>query len=336
MDSGKENLRIQKWVVSVAVLLFVIKLVAYFLTDSVAILTDALESTVNVVAGLIGLYSLYLSSKPSDFNHPYGHGKAEFLSATVEGTLVLVAGVFIVVEAVDNLLDPQPIRKLDFGIILISSTALVNYIVGAVCIRKGTQNNSPALIASGRHLHTDTWSTVGIILGLGLIYWLKWGWLDSVIALIFACIIMYTGYRIIRSSIAGIMDEADEKLLRKLVRLADTHRRENWIDLHNLRVIKYGSKLHVDCHLTVPWYLNVHEAHIEIEELVSLIRKEFGETVEFFVHSDGCLDFQCSICIKSNCNVRQKVFEQRIEWTAVNVLSNQKHRLNEEKRNQTS
>jgi divalent metal cation (Fe/Co/Zn/Cd) transporter len=144
---------------------------------------------------------------------------------------------------------------------------------------------------------------------------------------------MFTGYRIIRSSIAGIMDEADEKLLTKLVKLAHTNRRENWIDLHNLRVIKYGSKLHVDCHLTVPWYLNVHEAHLEIEELVSLIRKEFGETVEFFVHSDGCLDFQCSICIKSNCNVRQKVFEQRIEWSVENVLSNEKHRLNEEKRN---
>ena len=327
MDTGTQNLRIQKWVVAVAVLLFIIKLTAYFITDSVAILTDALESTVNVVAGFIGLYSLYLSAKPSDINHPYGHGKAEFISATVEGTLIFVAGIYIIVEAIDNLLHPHTIQKLDFGIAMIAGTAVVNAIVGIISIRNGRKNNSPALIASGKHLLTDTYTTIGIIVGLILIYFLPWPWLDSSVAILFALIILFTGYSIIRSSIGGIMDEADEKLLTRLVALLDAHRRENWIDLHNLRVIKYGSKLHVDCHLTVPWYLNVHEAHLEIEELVTLIRKEFGNTVEFFVHSDGCLDFQCSLCFKQNCNVRQKHFEKRIPWTLENVLSNKKHML---------
>lgn len=327
MDTGRQNLRIQKWVVWVAVLLFVVKLTAYFITDSVAILTDALESIVNVAAGFIGFYSLYLSAKPSDVNHPYGHGKAEFLSATIEGTLISVAGIYIIVEAIDNLLHPHSLRKLDFGIALIAGTAIINAIVGMVCIRKGRKNNSPALIASGKHLLTDTYTTIGIIIGLILIYFYPLYWLDSGVAMLFAIIILYTGYTIIRSSIAGIMDEADEKLLTRLVAVVDAHRRENWIDVHNLRVIKYGSKLHVDCHLTVPWYLNVHEAHLEIEELVTLIRKEFGDTVEFFVHSDGCLDFQCSLCFKQNCNVRQKHFEKRIPWTLENVLSNKKHRL---------
>ncbi|HUR10011.1 MAG TPA: cation diffusion facilitator family transporter [Flavitalea sp.] len=327
MDSSKENLSIQRWVVAIAILLFAVKVLAYFLTYSVSILTDAIESTVNVVAGFIGLYSLYLSAKPSDVNHPYGHGKAEFLSATVEGTLIFVAGIFIIVEAVSNLLHPQTIRQLDFGILLIAITAVINFILGYVCIRKGRMNHSPALIASGKHLYTDSYSTLGIISGLAILYFTGLGWLDSTIALLFAVIILYTGYRIVRSSIAGIMDEADEKLIAKLVKLADKQRRENWIDLHNLRVIKYGSKLHIDCHLTVPWYLNVHEAHLEIEELVWLIRKEFGDAVEFFVHSDGCLDFQCSLCFKTNCNVRQKIFEKRIAWSAENVVSNKKHRL---------
>ena len=317
----------------IAVLLFFIKLTAYFLTNSIAILTDALESTVNVIAGFIGLYSLYLAAKPSDVNHPYGHGKAEFLSATVEGTLIFVAGIYIIVEAINNLLHPHPIKKLDYGIALIAVTAVINFLLGLICIRKGNINHSPALIASGKHLHSDTYSTIGIIIGLILIYFLRWSWLDSGIAILFALIILYTGYSIVRSSIAGIMDEADAKLLTRLVTRVDSHRRENWIDLHNLRVIKYGSKLHIDCHLTVPWYLNVHEAHLEIEELVYLIRKEFGDAVEFFVHSDGCLDFQCSLCFKENCTVRQKQFEKRIPWTAANVLSNKKHRLTEEKRN---
>ncbi|MDR3716498.1 MAG: cation diffusion facilitator family transporter [Puia sp.] len=327
MEKSEENIRVQQWVVVIAIALFAIKIAAYYLTQSVAILTDALESTVNVIAGVISLYSLYISGRPRDENHPYGHGKAEFLSAAVEGALVLMAGCIIVYEAIINFIHPHALRQLNYGIGLITITGIVNFVAGAICIRKGKKNRSIALVASGKHLQTDTYSTAGIILGLGIIYFTRQNRLDSVVSLIFAGIIIYTGYRILRSSIAGIMDEADKKLLERMVGFLNHHRRANWIDLHNLRVIKYGGLLHVDCHLTVPWYLNVHQAHQEIDALVSLIRTEFGEAMEFFVHSDGCLDFSCNICTKDDCSVRQHPFRERIEWEFDNVAPNRKHRM---------
>ena len=303
------------------------KLVAWYLTGSVAILTDALESTVNVVAGLIGIYSLYVSAKPKDTDHPYGHGKAEFLSAAIEGTLISVAGIIIVYEAINNLIHPHPIQSLDYGIWIVAATAVINYVTGSICISTGKKNNSLALMASGKHLQSDTYSTVGIIAGLVLLYFVKLWWIDSAVAILFAFIIMFTGYKIVRTSVAGIMDEADTTLLEKLVVMLNTNRRPNWIDVHNLRIIKYGGTIHLDCHLTVPWYLNVHQAHGEIDALSALVKNEYGESMELFVHSDGCLDFSCNICSKDDCTVRKHPFEQKIEWTMDNIVSNKKHRV---------
>ena len=301
------------------------KLVAWYLTGSVAILTDALESTVNVVAGLIGIYSLYVSAKPKDTDHPYGHGKAEFLSAAIEGTLISVAGIIIVYEAINNLIHPHPIQSLDYGIWIVAATAVINYVTGSICISTGKKNNSLALMASGKHLQSDTYSTVGIIAGLVLLYFVKLWWIDSAVAILFAFIIMFTGYKIVRTSVAGIMDEADTTLLQKLVVMLNANRRPNWIDVHNLRIIKYGGTIHLDCHLTVPWYLNVHQAHEEIDALSALVKNEYGESMELFVHSDGCLDFSCSVCTKDDCTVRKHPFEQKIEWTMDKIVSNKKH-----------
>lgn len=327
MNSSASNLRLQKIVTIVSLLLFVVKVLAWLLTQSVAILTDALESTVNIIAAFIGWYSLYVSAKPKDSDHPYGHGKVEFISAAIEGTLISIAGLIIIYEALNNFIHPHEISKLDYGLILVAITAIINYLLGTICEKTGRKNNSLALIASGKHLKSDTYSTFGIIIGLAIILFTKIYWLDSAVAIIFAIIIIYTGYKIMRTSIAGIMDEADNELLDKMVLLLNQHRKENWIDLHNLRIIKYGSVLHMDCHLTVPWYLNVHEAHQEIDELSALVKQEFGDSVELFVHCDGCLDFSCRLCNKQDCKVRKQAFEQKVEWTISNISSNAKHQL---------
>ena len=303
------------------------KVLAWYLTGSIAILTDALESTVNVIAGLIGVYSLYVSAKPKDQDHPYGHGKAEFLSAAVEGTLVTLAGFIIIYEALNNLIHPHLVQKLDYGILLVAITGVINYVAGYICISTGNKNNSLALIASGKHLQTDTYSTIGIIAGLILLYFLKLWWIDSAVAILFAFIIMFTGYKIIRSSVSGIMDEADETLINKMVVMLNVHRKENWIDLHNLRIIKYGGTLHIDCHLTIPWYLNINEANLEIDTLSDIVKKELGESMELFVHSDGCNDFSCKLCSKQICSVRQHSFEKRIEWTMENISTDNNHQL---------
>jgi cation diffusion facilitator family transporter len=327
VEASRQNISVQKWVATLSSLLLIVKVTAYFLTGSVAILTDALESIVNVVAGFLGLYSLYVSARPRDADHPYGHGKVEFLSAAIEGSMIFIAGMLIIYEAIKNIIHPQPIHQLDIGIALIASTAVVNFLIGRWCVRTGKKNNSLALLASGKHLLTDTYSTVGILVSLVLIYFTDLFWLDSVVAIIFSFIILYTGYKIVRSSLAGIMDERDFVLLNNLAFLIQQNRKENWIDLHNIRIIKYGSILHLDCHLTIPWYFNVHEAHQEIDALAIVVRKEFGESLELFVHTDGCLDFSCKICDKENCPVRKHNFERQIEWTVDNLVKNKKHEI---------
>ncbi len=327
MQSAQQNLKLQKWITLLSVVLFVLKIAAYYFTHSMAILTDALESIVNVIAGFIGLYSLYVAAKPRDIDHPYGHGKAEFVSAAVEGGLIVAAGIMILYETIQNLIHENPLESLDTGLILIAVTAVINYVAGTYCISLGKKNNSMALMASGKHLQVDTYSTAAIIVGLGLMLLTKLYWLDKAIAGVMGLFIIYNGYKIIRSSLAGIMDEADMELLNKFIAVLNEKKQENWIDLHNLRVIKYGSLLHVDCHFTVPWYLNVHEAHREIDDLASLIQQEFGDRIELFVHTDGCLPFSCSICSKTDCTVRQHPFQHKVEWTMENLVSNKKHQL---------
>ena len=327
LTASKENINVQKLVVVVGLVLFVIKIVAWYITNSVAILTDALESTVNVVASFIGLYSLNLSAKPRDVEHPYGHGKVEFISAGIEGTLITVAGLIIIYEAINNLQHPHEIGQLDYGILLIAGAAAVNYAVGFLAVKRGRKNKSLALIASGRHLQSDTYTTIGIIAGLILLKFTGWAWVDSTVALIFAFIIIFTGLKILRSSVAGIMDEADRELIGEAVTYLNEHREFNWIDIHNLRIIKYGSVLHLDFHLTLPWFLNLHEAHDEIDKIDRLMRDKFGESLEMFVHTDGCLDFSCKICKKQDCKVRQAPFIKRIEWNVENISSNRKHQV---------
>ncbi len=327
METSQKNIQVQQWVAFVSVVLLLVKIGAYLLTNSVAILTDALESIVNVIAGFVGLFSLYISAKPGDDDHPYGHGKIEFVSAALEGSMIFVAGFLIIYNAIKNIIYPEPLHQLDLGMALICGTAVVNYVMGIVCIHIGKRNDSMALLASGRHLQSDTYTTLGIVVGLLLIYFTEILWFDSAVAILFAFIIIHTGYKILRSSLAGIMDETDSVLLEKIVAALNKHRRENWIDLHNLRIIKYGNKLHIDCHLTVPWYLNLHEAHFEIDEFKKFICERFGKSIEFFIHTDGCLEFSCKICDKLSCPVRKHALQKKIQWTVENISRNKKHEV---------
>ncbi|MDQ6814695.1 MAG: cation diffusion facilitator family transporter, partial [Bacteroidota bacterium] len=176
MQSASYNLKVQKWITALSVVLFLAKLIAYYLTNSLAVLTDALESIVNVVAGGIGLYSLFVAAKPRDEEHPYGHGKAEFVSAAVEGTLIVAAGVLILYETVKNFISPNRLGKLDAGLVMVAITAIVNYIAGYICLTTGRRNHSLALQASGKHLQTDTYSTLAIIGGLLLMLATKMFW----------------------------------------------------------------------------------------------------------------------------------------------------------------
>lgn len=322
-----QSFRAQQVLVGISIVLFVAKLVAYYYTNSVAVLTDALESTVNVVAGFIGLYSLHLSAQPRDANHPYGHGKVEFLSAAVEGSFVLIAGLIIIYEATINLLHPHEIQHMDLGILIIAGTAIVNFVVGEFCVRTGKKNNSLALVASGTHLKTDTYTTTGLVAGLVLMYFTGLKWLDSAVALLFALVIIRTGFLILRESISGIMDEADDVLVGQIVQVLSENRQVNWIDIHHVRVVNYAGFFHIDCHLTVPRYFSVMQGHDEMEKVTAVLNQYFEGEAEFSIHTDPCLPSQCGICEQANCTVRSTPFSEKLAWTAENFQQNQKHQL---------
>jgi cation diffusion facilitator family transporter len=239
--------------------------------------------------------------------------------------MIAIAGGIIIFESISGLLHPKELHQLNLGILLIGFSAIINFIIGWICIKNGKKNNSLALVASGKHLQSDTYSTLGIIVGLILIYFTHFNQLDNFVAIGFAFYIIYTGYIIIRSSLEGIMDKADTELLSKMVDVLNKNRKDNWIDLHNIRIIKFGSVLHLDAHLTLPWYLNVHESNAEIDQLSQFVKDEFGESMELFVHSDGCLEFSCRICHKQDCAVRQHPFKHSIEWTVENTINDKKH-----------
>ena len=193
-----DNFEFQKIIVVLGFTLMAIKFIAYALTGSVAILTDAMESIVNVVAACVGIYALYLSAQPADRTHPFGHGKIEVISSAIEGTMIMVAGVLIILETIDSFLHPGTIQQLDIGLVLVALAAVANYAVGRAAIRKGRKNRSPALEASGKHLCSDTYSSIGILIGLAVVYVAQWmgydaQWLDSTIAAIFGAIIIITG-----------------------------------------------------------------------------------------------------------------------------------------------
>lgn len=311
-------------------LLFAVKLWAWYLTGSVTILTDALESTVNVVAGFIGLFAVSLAAKPRDANHPYGHGKVEFISAAIEGALIIAASLMIFYQAIFRLVHPPTVLPaLDWGILLIAFSGGANFLLGIYAVRVGRQRRSATLDAAGRHLKTDAYNTIAVIVGLLLVRFSGWLWLDAVAALVFAVVILFTGYKVLRHSLSGIMDEADLSLLERVLKVVNEHRRDEWIDLHNLRVMHYGEVLHMDAHMTLPYYLQVQDADREIHALEALIMEHFGSAVELFVHIDGCAFYQCKLCAMPDCPVRQSPLQQRLTWTIENVMKDSKHGKND-------
>ena len=323
--SDKNGFRIQLFAVVVGVLLLVAKFAAFLYTHSNTIFTDALESIVNVLTGCFALYSLHLSSKPKDFDHPYGHGKVEFISAGLEGILIVLAGAVIIGKAALAFFSPPELEHLNIGITIIIISGLVNFGMGMWLVHVGKANHSITLKADGQHLKSDAYTSFGIIIGLGLIILTNVKILDNIVAIIFGLLIIYMGIKLARKSIAGIMDEADEAIIQSIVDNICAQRKPEWIDVHNLRVIQFGNKLHVDCHVTLPWYYTLEAAHNEIEKIAAIINQQHGQRVEFFIHGDSCVPSSCQICMMEDCKVRQHPFKKKIEWNAAILRHNKKH-----------
>lgn len=324
-NSSKTNFTFQKTVAIVGIGLFIGKLIAWHLTNSDAVFSDAMESIVNIIAGFMGLYSLYLAAKPKDIDHPYGHGKVEFVTSGIEGALIIFAGVIILVQAVDSLLHGNIPKKLDWGMLIIAVTAIINYLMGYISVKKGIRVNSLVLQSSGKHLQSDTLTTLGVVISLILVYLTKIYWIDAAVALIFGGYIMFVGYKIIRKALSGIMDEADQELLSRMAKILNENRKREWIDIHNTRIQQHGSGLHIDAHLTLPWYFELRKAHEEMEETYKLISENSSRAIEFNFHLDDCKPFSCEICQLSECQVRQRPFVKKIVWNENNISQMDKH-----------
>lgn len=321
----RKQKQIIKVSIGIGVGLMLIKFSAYLLTGSNAILTDAMESIVNVVASGFAFYSIHLAAKPKDDNHPYGHGKVEFFSVFLEGGLIFIAGVLILGKAVYNVFFPESIERLLEGMGLIAVTGVVNWGYGTYMVKQSRKLNSLTIEADGRHLQTDAYSTLGLLGGLLLMYLTGWAWLDIALSMGLGLYILYSGYRLLRRSIAGLMDESDAELVEQIVTILEENRQPDWIDVHNLRVQRYGQELHIDCHLTMPSYYSLDQVHEEISAIDRIVNHEQGAETELFIHVDPCEPACCSYCSVANCPIRSQAFEALIVWDSENVVKNEKH-----------
>jgi cation diffusion facilitator family transporter len=249
-----------------------LKTVAWLLTGSVGLLSDAAESVVNLVAAVVALGALHWATRPADEQHAYGHAKAEYLSAGFEGALILLAAVTIAVSATDRLLDPQPLSDVGVGLAVAGGAALINLAVGLLLLRAGREHRSITLEADGRHLLTDVWTSVGVIAGVALVAITGWERLDPIVALAVAANIVLTGARLLRSSAGGLMDQALEETAQEDIEAALAPFPRRGAQFHAIRTRRAGRRAFISMHILVPGDWTVQNAHDLAEEVEAALR----------------------------------------------------------------
>lgn len=301
------------------------KFTAYFITGSNSILTDAAESIVNVLASAFAFYSIYVAAQPRDTNHPYGHGKVEFFSVFIEGTLIGLAGILILFKSGYNLFFPHRVNELIAGSIIIAGTGLINYVMGYYLVSQSKKLNSMTLYADGKHLKVDAYTSAGLVAGLILIHLTGLDYLDSILSIAIGLFIIYSGYKLVRRSVSGLMDESDFDTAGEVISVLNSYRKDSWIDMHNLRTQRYGPDIHVDCHLTLPYYFDLNKVHEEVSEVDAMMNSQASSSIEFFIHADPCVPECCHYCRMDACPVRSDPKSKDIIWTIENVTRNKKH-----------
>ncbi len=272
---------------------FGLKWLAYILTGSVALYSDALESIVNIVAAGTALIAVLVSRRPADSNHPYGHTKAEYFSAVLEGVLIVLAALTIVREAWPRLLAPQPIEGLGAGLLVSLGASGINTALGWFLIRSGHKARSPAVVADGQHILADVLTSVGVLLGIGLAWLSGWWVLDALLAIAVAINILWVGWRLVRDSVGGLMDESVSE-----AELAEIHSTLNYalkglategkvLEIHDLRTRRAGPRTFVEFHLVVPGQTSVEQAHQICDRLENALRASLdGVTTTIHVEPD--------------------------------------------------
>ncbi len=286
-------------------LIFGAKLAAFLLTGSSAVLSDALESTVNVVAATFALFAVRFAAKPADRDHPYGHGKIEFLSAAFEGGLISFAAVMIVYAAVEQLIVGPELRRLDLGLAVTAAAGAANLLLGGFILRQGRKLGSPTLIADGQHILSDVWTTAGVLTGLGLVRLTGIVWLDPIAALAVGLLLARTGVRLVREAVGALLDAEDPALLEQLVDAFNGSPVDGLGGVHRLRAIRSGGVVHVDAHIFVPEHWTVRQAHDAVTKLEDLVKAKCALVGELALHLDPChADGACPGCELPSCGHR--------------------------------
>ncbi|MBK9925839.1 MAG: cation transporter [Anaerolineales bacterium] len=276
--------------IAAAVATIALKTGAYFLTGSVGLLSDAIESLVNLAGAIMALLMLIIAARPADDDHVYGHSKAEYFASVTEGILILGAAIGIMVTAVQRLLDPRPIEQLGLGLVVSIVASLINFIVSRILLKSGKERQSISLEADAHHLMTDVWTSVGVIGGVAVAGFTNWQILDPIVAIIVALNIVWTGFQLVRRSISGLMDEVLPAEEQKLIETVMAKYRERGVDFHALRTRQAAARRFMSVHVLVPGEWTVHDAHHVAEDFENDIRATLGGVITVFTHLEPAED----------------------------------------------
>jgi cation diffusion facilitator family transporter len=316
----KQRIRIILISFGVSIALMGSKFYVYHLTHSSAVLSDALESIINVVASGFAAVSVWMAAKPPDRDHPYGHGKIEYFSAGFEGALIVCAALGIFYTGVQHLLHPRPLPHLEVGLGLLIGATLVNGLLGIGLLRIGRRTDSLTLIADGKHIITDVYTSAAVVVGLALVYWSGWLWLDGAVACLVGINILFTGGQLVRQSFARLMDASDPGLLDGIARVLGKNRRSEWIDIHQLRAWRAGNLIHIDLHLVLPRDLSMEQAHNEAKTVEEILFDHLQGKAGVLIHMDPCDERLCPVCRNGACQWRKSSFASAPSWDSHHMV----------------
>ncbi|MEW6670184.1 MAG: cation diffusion facilitator family transporter [Thermodesulfobacteriota bacterium] len=303
------------------------KFYIYTLTRSAAVLSDALESIINVVASAFALVSIVIADRPPDQSHPYGHGKIEYFSAGFEGALIILAALGIFITGWSHLFHTDELPHIENGMLLLFGISLINLLLGAGLLLTGKRTASLTLVADGKHVLTDVYTSGGVVAGLLCAYLTGWYWLDGAIAYLVGLNILFSGWQLVRQSFTGLMDAADTEFLKGLADLITQNRKEVWIDIHQLRAWRAGNFAHIDFHLILPQELSLEESHRESKTLEKIIVDHFGGKASVLIHTDPCEDPDCPTCRRHLCRIRSANLSDPGSWSLESLIRQGRHNL---------
>jgi cation diffusion facilitator family transporter len=299
------------------------KFYAWHVTGSKTVFSDAMESIVNVVAAAVALAAMVFASRPKDESHPYGHGKIEFMTGGFEGGLIAFAAIVIIYESAVALLDIEHYapKRLEVGIWIVAAAGVVNLLLGLFLVREGKTHGSVTLVADGKHVISDSWTSGGAVVGLLLVKLTGMNWIDPCAAMLVAVQLLATGASLVRQAARGLLDEADPEVVADVAAALEKARRPGIIEVHDLRAINVGGYHHVDLHVVVPEFWPVERSHREMDDYERRAQALRARPGELQFHVDPCERAYCGRCNYADCPVRAAPFSTYRAITAASVVA---------------